>query len=243
MTQKFPHDDFEILLILNGEKNPYFEMIEEIVSDCLDKEINITILYSPSAGVSNARNLGLEKAKGEYITFVDDDDYVSPSYLEDLYKYAGKETISIAHPLAFNEGGIINDYSIEKEYMKIDGEKSVSYLKVIRIFQGPCMKLFHRDIIGERRFDKSFKNGEDALFMFLISDKFKFVKATTEEAIYYRRVRMDGAAYSTKPLSYKINNSLRLIIAYGKIYFTHPFSYSFKFFITRILGAVKMCLK
>ena len=47
-------------------------------------DFNITLLHTMERGVSNARNLGLDAARGEYIAFVDYDDYVSGPYLESV---------------------------------------------------------------------------------------------------------------------------------------------------------------
>lgn len=58
--------------------------------------ISITLYYTEIAGVSNARNIGIEHAIGEYITFIDDDDYVSPVFLEELYNKASPQVISYA---------------------------------------------------------------------------------------------------------------------------------------------------
>ena len=240
--QSFSHSDFEIIVVLNGVKDPYCGLIQSFINESFDATYNIYLLYSEIGSVGNARNIGIDNASGEYITFIDDDDYVSESFLEELYIYANKDTVSLSHPVAFNETGILPNYSIEKVYLKVKDKDPVSFQKARRVFQGPCMKLFHRDIIGERRFDTSFKNGEDALFMFLISDNFKYIRATTSDAIYYRRVREDGAAYGKKSRWYLIRNSKRLIEKYCSIYCGAPLNYSFSFFITRIIGAMRMCL-
>lgn len=229
--------DFEVILILNGCTDPWKAEIEKYI-ESKTHEINIKFIHTEISGVSNARNLGIDNSEGEYITFVDDDDYVSPTYLAELVDASSKDTIGLAHPIAFNSTGKLS-YVIENEYARITNKK-VNYLDIRRIFQGPCMKAFHRSIVGNRRFDITFKNGEDALFMFLLSDRFKYVKATSYEAIYYRRVRDDGAAFSKKKIAYKVKNSSRLIRRYWLIYFNNMNKYNTSFFLTRVMGAIKM---
>ena len=104
------------------------------------------------------------------------------------------------------------------------------------------MKLIHRDIIGSRRYDTSFKNGEDSLFMFLISDRMKNVTFASEDAIYFRRVRKNSAATVVRPFCDVFRNSVRLIIEYTRIYVSNMQEYDFRFYATRVLGAIKAVL-
>ena len=74
--------DYEVLVILNGPKAPFYSQLEEFIAS--HPECHFRLMYSDVASVSNARNIGLDKAKGEYIAFIDDDDIISPYYLEGL---------------------------------------------------------------------------------------------------------------------------------------------------------------
>lgn len=241
-NQTLSHECFEIILVLNGDKDPYYFDIQHFLENEFDESHNITFLYAEMANVSYARNLGLDIAKGEYITFLDDDDYVSEDYLSELLNVASVQTIALAHPVAISEGHTVN-YSIENEYMRISTKGIIPFMRARRVFQGGCMKLFHKDIIGDRRFNLTFKNGEDALFMFLISDKFFNICSTAPSAIYYRRKRQDGLHRQKRYISYSIRNAVRLSYSYSIIYFSSPWRYNFIFFITRILGTIKTFMK
>lgn len=233
---------YEIILVLNGDREPYYSNIKSFLNDEFDESYNIHFLYTEMANVSNARNLGLDTAKGDYITFVDDDDYVSENYLSELLKVASVQTIALAHPVAVSEGKTVN-YSIENEYKKISSKGIVPFMQARRVFQGACIKLFHKSIIGNRRFNLSFKNSEDALFMFLVSDRFVNVCSTASSAIYYRRIRQDGLYRRKKTIGYSIQNAARLSFSYTKIYLSCPWRYNFVFFLTRILGTIKTLMK
>lgn len=240
-TQTLSKDLWEALIILNGSNEPWYTMLSEYIQK--HDLTNVRLFQTDEAGVSNARNIGLKNAKGEYITFIDDDDYISDVYLEEFANKAQKDTVVLAHPKAFEEIGVFKEnYSIEQTYLSIKDKGKVSFLKAQKVFQGPCMKLFHKDVISNHLFDKTFKNGEDALFMFLISKGFKYIETTSDDAIYYRRIRWDGAAYGKKSRRYVVHNSMRLIGQYISIFMSHPTSYRFSFFITRILGAIHACL-
>ena len=114
--QDFSKDDFEIIIVLNGCKEPYYSQIlrykNEYMTGC-----QVNFLQTDMPGVSNARNMALDVAKGEYVTFVDDDDYVSPSFLSGLYNAVAPDVVSLCRPLAFIDGeeGFI-PYRITKEF-------------------------------------------------------------------------------------------------------------------------------
>lgn len=105
------------------------------------------------------------------------------------------------------------------------------------------MKLIPMSFIQDRRYDIKFKNGEDSLFMFLISDKIKRCAFTSKNAVYYRRYRNDSAVTRKRNKSEIIINSFNLIKAYSCIYFKTPKSYSLSFFITRLLGTLRSMFK
>ncbi|OYP66553.1 glycosyltransferase family A protein [Prevotella sp. P5-64] len=229
-------ENFEIVLVLNGCKEPYDSFIKDWIKD--NPTININYIQTDKPGVSNARNIALDEARGEFICFIDDDDYVSKTYLQELHDQASIACISLCHPSAFwHGGGIKDEYRIEKEYYRGKRLNINTLLGAKKFFAGPCMKLLHRDIIGDKRFNTAFKTGEDSLFMFSISDKINKVSFTSENAIYYRRYREGSATTSNRSRREKILNSLRAIREY--ILINRKGNYPFVFFITRLLAEVK----
>lgn len=233
-NQTFSAKEFEVLVVLNGCDEPWKSEIEQYIeANQLD---NFRLIHTLTPGVSNARNLALDAAKGEYIAFIDDDDFVSPTYLDELYERASKEVVALCYPLSFHDG--TEDYVpyyITKEYKTEVGEYPFEIAK--RYFSGPVYKMIHKILIGDRRFDTSFKNGEDSIFMFAISDRFKNVAFTSQNAVYYRRLREGSAMLRKKSNSDILNNCINMVLAYTRIYFRHPRRYKLSFYITRVLGA------
>lgn len=241
VNQTFAKDNFEVILVLNGCADPWKGEIENYIATEM-QGMNVNFIHTEQGGVSNARNLGLKVSRGEYITFIDDDDYVSYQYLEGLYKRASSDIISVCYPYAFNDGKNdiqLESYGLTQLYEKEFNNGPISFQKIRQYFSGPCMKLFHKNTIANRKFDVRFKNGEDALFMFLISDKFNKVVFTDKDSIYYRRYRENSAYTSRQTKSYVINNECKRIAEYSKIYFSNISRYSFGFYLTRLLGAIK----
>lgn len=241
VAQTFPKEDFEVILVLNGCCEPWKSNIQQYI-DARMQGMNVNYIQTDEGGVSNARNIALDCAKGDYVTFIDDDDLISPTYLEELYEKAAPDTVSLCYPYAFNDGKIEEQlpYTITEAYNYcINNQCKSLSSRVRKFFSGPCMKLIPMSFIQGRRFDVRFKNGEDSLFMFLISDRIKKVVLTSPNAIYYRRVRMNSAVTTSRSLKNVFMNSYKLSREYTKIYFSQFGSYNHLFYATRILGSIK----
>ena len=230
---------FEVIIILNGCAEPWEGELKYFLQKYM-YDMNTVLVQTDSAGVSNARNIGLDLAKGEYIAFIDDDDYVSPSYLEELLKVSSKDTVGLCRPVAFNDKDNRElPYKLTNEFDCKSTLGKQPFYRPRKLFAGPCMKLIHRDILGDRRFDKRFRNSEDSLYMFAVSDRMMWANFTSPSAIYYRRFREGSAVTSRRNFFQKLSNSLRIIWEETKLYFGHFPSYSFYFYATRILGALR----
>lgn len=236
--QTLAKDDYELIIVLNGCREPYDGKIKKYLSQF--EEWHVTYIQTDTGGVSNARNIGLDNACGEYITFIDDDDYVSPNYLKELLSLASEDIIALAYPYAFMDGDMKQiEYPITDSYNCRSVFRRQHYTNTRKYFSGPCMKLIHRNVIANRRFNISFKNGEDALFMFLISDRFKSVDFASKDCVYYRRYRRGSAVFS-QSFSQCLKNGIRLMCEYICIFIKG--NYNPWFFLTRELGAVHAIL-
>ena len=237
-AQSMPKESFEIIVVLNGCKNPYDAALREYFSSHSD--LNWYYIQTDTPGVSNARNLALDSCRGEYVAFVDDDDFVSPSYLEELFAHSSADTIALCYPYAFHDGFPEKQlsYEITDAYERYSGRGRIKALSIRKYFSGPCMKMIPIAYISDRRFDIRFKNGEDSLFMFLISDRMEWVDFTSKQAVYYRRFRANSAVTSKQSVGDIIKNCRARIRAYTSIYFSNPSRYSFRRYSMYLLGTV-----
>jgi len=78
------HTDLELLLVDDGSPDNSGAICDEWAK----KDPRIKVFHIPNSGVSYARNYGIERAQGEYIAFIDSDDFVKPEWLSDMYSVA-----------------------------------------------------------------------------------------------------------------------------------------------------------
>lgn len=235
--QTLDNEKFEIIIVLNGCDEPYNSEIKEWVST--HRILNVNYIQLDGGGVSNARNVALDVANGKYITFIDDDDYVSRDYLFSLLLNANRADVVISRPIAFDD--ITNQkvaYPMNEIALANIGEE-VSIITARRFFSGPCMKLFRRDIIGTRRFNTSFSVGEDGLFMFLISDKIKKIRFADLSAVYYRRYREGSLLSSKRPMFWRSKNNLRMFFKMLQYYVPFFWKYNIIFTFMQLASVLK----
>lgn len=90
---KQSYENLEIICVDDGSKDSSFDLVSEFIrqSKLKNKNLNMTILRQKNQGAAGARNLGLKKASGEYVTFIDSDDEVKKTHIEDLLKSLEKD--------------------------------------------------------------------------------------------------------------------------------------------------------
>lgn len=89
---KQTYRDFELILVDDGSPDTCGDMCEEYAKT----HPNTKVIHQTNAGLSAARNSGVKIAEGEYVAFVDSDDYVSPDYIEYLVYLAEKHSVEVA---------------------------------------------------------------------------------------------------------------------------------------------------
>lgn len=236
LNQTLNKSKYEVIIILNGIRDPYYEHISNYIS-CFS---NVKLIYSPISNVSNARNIGIKESKNEFISFIDDDDFISVYYLEELLKNANNNTVSLSNTFDYLESTkVFVDSRITREYKKNIDRNISDINSAKKFFSGPVYKLIHKDIISNFRFNTNFQNGEDSIFMFEISCNIRNIAFTDYNAVYYRRIRNNSATSRYRSRINKTKNSFLMIITYLSIYIKNPCKYSLIFLLTRIAGAIK----
>lgn len=165
--------DFELILVDDGSPDNSGRICDEYAQ----KDDRVIVIHKENGGVSSARNVGIDKAKGKYICFVDSDDYVSKDYLKTLIDIKEK----------YNDVDNIWCYfkTVDKYREKIDCKevssepniekytvKDIMTLHEKWLDAGPVCKLYISDIIKENnlKFEESLSLGEDLIFNFVYLD-------------------------------------------------------------------------
>ena len=160
--------DFELILIDDGSTDTSGEICDRY--EVTDGRIRVK--HSSNHGVSAARNSGINLATGEWIAFIDSDDYVLSQYLQNLYSNAEKfrSDFVVTGIVRRYEEKPIEDVVREWSECVVTKDEIVKLYdkKILQYQKGPVIKLFKREILNKHgiRFDERLSRGEDALFVY-----------------------------------------------------------------------------
>lgn len=238
--QSLGKDKFEVCIILNGAA----EQSEEYLSLLMDNyTFQYKLLITETGGVSNARNIGIENTSSKYICFIDDDDCVSESYLEQLLLNSeGIGTIVVSNVMSFIDNiyeAKANDYisnAFAIAQRKYPNNIIPNVLKGRKFMSSSCCKIISRDDISTIRFDKNLHIGEDAFFMAGISHNINRIILAPSDVIYYRRLSAGSASRTPLRVSQKKKIASLLIKRYIKLL---SGSYNRIFIFTRIAATIR----
>ena len=136
----------------------------------------IKVIHKKNGGLSDARNFGLDVANGEYISFIDGDDFIDKNMYNDMLSYINRYQCDICVcGICKTENGkefITRPYTYENpEYTIFDSEDAIRELLNDKIDVSSCNKLYRKKVIGNLRFPYGKTNEDFALmyrFFFLV---------------------------------------------------------------------------
>jgi glycosyltransferase involved in cell wall biosynthesis len=239
-AQSLDKTHFEIVLVLNGCNEPYCSEISQYMLAYQKNGLDFRLIQTNIVGVCHARNVGIEAAKGDYLAFVDDDDWVSFNYLENLLAVADKDCVVEANVLRIDEvSGHSLNYFLTEAFAKNQSVSKLTFFGCRSFLSNVCCKLIPRKIIGDDRFNRDYKLGEDSLFMFHISRRIHQIRMTSGDTIYYVRERSNSASRKTYSCVYRARLALSLMGSYLGAYLKDFRHYKFLFFISRIIATAR----
>lgn len=176
-------DELEVILIDDGSEDKSGILCDEFQT----RDNRIRVIHKENAGVSEARNSGLNVAKGRYVVFVDSDDFVMPEYLENL-NIDPYDLVISGKKIQEVDGRIIENCYENKIYETMD---PTSFEELFgRYFLNSCYaKRFRRDIIEENniRFSTELKIIEDTVFVLEYAQYCKKIKVIDKTDYCYVR--------------------------------------------------------
>lgn len=173
--------NWEAILVDDGSTDNSGKICEEYS----ETDNRFTVIHQHNQGASTARNIGIERANGDWITFIDADDYVDANYLECLYKHNdyAEKTLIIQGLKQISNNRIANNIEFAEE--TLTGKDVEKAFDGLRIFEHgyTVAKLYNNRMIQQKniRFDKDISYSEDMLFMMeyiLGCETIKFVEGS-----------------------------------------------------------------
>lgn len=150
--------DIEIILINDGSTDES----ESIIKKYKDKRIKY--IFKKNEGIGKTRNLGIEKTNGEYLAFIDSDDYIEPNFCEVMYNKAIKDECDIVICDYYKD---INERLEEVKFASFKDTNLKENPEIINLINlGPCNKIYKKELFKDKnnRFIENLKY-EDAPFV------------------------------------------------------------------------------
>lgn len=189
---KQTYTNIEIILVDDGSRDNSLKICNKFAK----KDCRIKVIHKENSGVSDTRNIGVSNATGQYIAFVDGDDFLPIDAIESLYnaitqnnsdmscgcccKISAKTTVQNHHPIKtiFTQN--------KDELMEV-----MDYEEI----KGPWAKLYKTEIIRSNNisFKKDIKISEDTIFVYQYLNKCKSISIIDKNVYYYNRLSSGSA--------------------------------------------------
>lgn len=178
------YENWELIIVDDGSTDNSLA----ICKDYERKDQRIRVFHQENKGPGLARNLGISKSNGEYVAFIDSDDYYEKDYFETLNNVNKKEELDLIYfGLALEyENGEIYKYNDVGKFKKYNKEELLKLQLMGILSWGPCLKVAKRDIVKECFFS-DLQVGEELLFSYNVlkkSNKIGFVEKTLYHYVY-----------------------------------------------------------
>ena len=184
------YKNLEIILVDDGSPDACPKICDEYAK----KDARVIVIHKQNGGLSSARNAGIEIAKGEYITFIDSDDYVNDNYVETLYKAICEDGTDLAigsHRAVYDNGTVI-DRSCSKRctLSSVEALKCVLYDDGIDV--SAWAKLYKLELFSDIRYPEG-RLYEDAATTYKLIDKAGKISLDSK-VIYNYMIRINSIA-------------------------------------------------
>ncbi|MBS5402038.1 MAG: glycosyltransferase [Bifidobacterium sp.] len=180
------YTNIEIIVVDDGSTDGS----EHICDEYANKDQRIIVIHQKNGGLAAARNTGIDAAHGEYLGFVDSDDFIEPFMYEKLLNAAQQNSCTLAVcgiNYVFDDGKVIPKANIEPNQV-FDFPRAITEMNTYRLFDmGAWSKLYKSNLFDDIRFPIG-KLSEDFFIMFKIFDRAQKVAFVSDACYnYYQR--------------------------------------------------------
>lgn len=210
------YKNLEIILVDDGSPDNCPQMCDEWTR----KDGRIKVVHKKNGGLSSARNAGLDVATGEFVSFVDSDDFICQDALQSLYeRFQDDEGVGIVSGMIYRyQDGKTGDFKkawLLKEEKIISAKDFLLETMSQKTSYTVWNKLYRRDILEGVRFREG-RNNEDTLFMYDLGKKIRCMNVSMVEIpkyVYYYRYREDSICTTSKvPLAIDVLGNYELMM-------------------------------
>lgn len=200
--QTYPN--LEIIVVDDGSS----DNTGRIADDFAKKDKRITVIHKENAGVSAARNTGLDCAQGDYIGFVDGDDMIDSDMYELLMQNALKYQADISHcgyQMVF-PNRVDYYYNTGEIFVQDNSQGVYDLVKADKVEPGLCNKLYRKELLDGIRLDENIRINEDFLFNYQMFKKAE--KSVFEDVPKYHYMVRKNSASTSRLNQHKLEDPL-----------------------------------
>ena len=191
-------EKFECILIDDGST----DQSGFICDSYHDRDSRFIVWHIPKSGVSHARNYGIDRCHGQYITFIDADDLIDKDYVLNLYKCISLHSVDIVISGVRKFEGSVDNIISENVLPYKEGEYRFSDLisefpiiqKKTGIYGVCAAKIFSKSLLGNIRFDERLNLAEDFDFYLKLYERTEVLYVSTS-ILYYYRIKAENSSF------------------------------------------------
>ena len=184
------YKDFEVIVVNDGTEDQSIDVV---------KNYKVKIINQRNQGLSEARNNGVKEATGDYILFIDSDDYIEKDLLKEISNSLDNNPDLVRYQLKIIDGLKEKEY-IEKEFNSLDGKEAFEIISSFKYVDSACLYAIKRDYYVKNKF--KFKKGtfhEDFALIPIIIFKSSIVNSINYCGYCY--VQREGSIMNTNDYS------------------------------------------
>lgn len=177
------YENYEVIVVNDGATDNSLDICNDLLKD----DNRFKIFSKENGGLSDARNYGMEKASGEYFTFIDSDDYVTNDYIEYHYNLIKKSNskISVAAHTIFYENGTKIYKGIKKDCVLTQKEALDSILLDNGVDLSAWNKMYSADLFNNIKYPKGVMF-EDTATTYKLFYQVDSIAVGSESKLFYR---------------------------------------------------------